>query len=382
MLNATQQNATILIVEDNPESVNLLTYFLEPAGYRVVVAQTGTEAVSAVEREKPDMILLDVVLPEMNGFEICERLKKNQETFHIPIIMITALKELKDKIKGLEAGADDFITKPFENVELLTRVKSLLRLKFYHDELRRRNKELEKQKTALEREDHLKKELTNLIVHDMKNPLFVIQGNLQMMEMNQEALHQQDPLVYTSRIARSSRSLLRMILNLLDISRLEQNLLEIEPVPADLRAMTEEVIAAYQDIPEHQHKTVHLKCGEDPDSVYVDKDIFERVLDNLMTYVFANTPPNMSIFIECRQNGETARLMISHDGTPIPNKFKQKIFSKNAQPELKEAGFKPARGLGLIFCRLALEAQNGRIFLDNACEDRNCFVVEVPVFSF
>ena len=182
--------ANLLIVDDTVESLDLLVYFLKPAGYAIQTATTGRAALEHISRELPDLILLDVMLPDINGYEICERLKKDTRTRHIPIIMITALKELKDKIQGLEAGADDFVTKPFDSVELLARVRSLLRLKTYHDGLIRQNAELQRQKKLLEREEKFKKDLTDLIVHDMKGPLFVIQGNLQMWNMTREA--QQD----------------------------------------------------------------------------------------------------------------------------------------------------------------------------------------------
>jgi CheY-like chemotaxis protein len=377
MLKDIPKNAKVLIVDDSKESVDLLQYFLKPAGFQILKASDGPAALDFVEKEMPDIILLDIMLPKLNGYEVCEKLKKNQNTFHIPIIMITVLKELKDKIRALEAGADDFISKPFDNVELITRVKSLLRIKFYYDEIIKRNKELEKQKEALLREDLLKKELTNLIVHDMKNPLFVIQGNIQMMEMTPSA---ESSEVYTQRIARSSRSLLRMILNLLDISRLEQQQVETEPVYTDLNSMVGDVVESFKNIPEHQSKSVHIKLREELTKIYVDKEIFERVLENCFNYIFQNTPEFMSINVETEQS-ENAQinLKINHDGKAIPDEFREKIFMKHAQPELKKAGYKPARGLGLIFCRMAMQAQNGNIYLDQAVKDQNCFILEIPV---
>jgi two-component system sensor histidine kinase/response regulator len=376
------QNVKILVVDDSRESIDLLLYFLKPANYLIFTAMDGEEALKQVEKIGPDIILLDIMLPKIDGFEVCKRLKGKQSTFHIPIIMITALKELKDKIRALEAGADDFISKPFDNVELLARVKSLLRIKQYYDEILKRNKELERQKEALLREDLLKKELTNLIVHDMKNPLFVIQGNLQMMEMNGGDRTKQSHDVYTQRIARSSRSLLRMILNLLDISRLEQQKMEIEPVPTDLNSLVKDIVSAFKDIPEHQSKSVHMKLHESLSNIYVDKDVFERVLENCFNYVFQNTPEFMSVLIETGQlPDEKISLKISHDGKPIPEEYREKIFQKNAQPELKKAGYKPARGLGLIFCKMAMETQDGKIYLSPEITDQNCFVLEIPTLK-
>ncbi len=374
-----QRKATVLIVEDNQESIDLLVYFLRPAGYEILTASDGYQAIEMVENHAPDIILLDIMLPGLDGYEVCERLKKNERTFHIPIIMITALKELKDKIRALEAGADDFISKPFDSVELLARVKSLLRLKFYHDELIRKNRELEEQKRLLLREDQLKKELTNLIVHDMKNPLFIIQGNLQMMHMQKGANGLDEK--YAKRIERSSRSLLRMVLNLLDISRLEQSTMELEPVPVELNGLVQQIIAYFQDIPEHENKTVQLKLAPNLPPAYVDKDVFERVLDNLFHFVFKNTPDYMTVLVETSQDESHVIMKVCHDGKPIPEKFREKIFQKFAQTELKQQGFKPARGLGLIFCKMAMQAHGGDVYLSPEITEGNCFVLQIPAYK-
>ena len=168
---AAEKKQKILIVEDNQENIDLLVYFLRPQGYELVTAKDGLSALEKVDEGHPDIILLDIMLPKMDGYEVCERLKTRADTKFIPIIMLTALKELQDKVKALEVGADDFLSKPFENVELLARVKSLLRLKEYHDELQHKNKELAHKNASLLRMDKFKEDLINLIVHDMKNPL-------------------------------------------------------------------------------------------------------------------------------------------------------------------------------------------------------------------
>jgi DNA-binding response OmpR family regulator len=378
-INNNEKKAKILVVEDNQESVDLLVYFLKPAGYEITTAINGMDAIQIVEKSPPDIILLDVMLPKLNGYEVCERIKKNSRTFYIPVVMITALKELKDKIRALEAGADDFISKPFDSVELLARVKSLLRLKAYHDELIRRNKELAKQKQILLREDMLKKELTNLIVHDMKNPLFVIQGNLQMMSLEKRAGHSNVDEKYTQRIERSSKGLLRMILNLLDISRFEQNTVDLEAIPVDLSKLVKEVVDYFSDIPENARKRVKLEMSTGLPSANLDKNVFERIFDNLFNYIYQNSPDNSTIvaMIEQKKDGYLY-LKITHKGKPIPQEFHQKIFKKFAQAELRVAGFKPARGLGLIFCKFGLEAHGGDIYLEPNIKDGNCFVLKIP----
>jgi diguanylate cyclase (GGDEF)-like protein len=157
----TKQKAKILVVDDIPVNIQLLQTHLSSTGYDTLVAGNGEEALLRVKEKKPDLILLDVMMPKLDGFETCRLLKSNQETRYIPIIMVTALNEIEDKIKGIEAGADDFITKPFNKLELLARVKSLLRIKQLHDELQKKVKQLEQAKERL-RELAVTDGLTNL----------------------------------------------------------------------------------------------------------------------------------------------------------------------------------------------------------------------------
>lgn len=124
--------ARILVVDDTPANIKLLDAVLSPRRYTVVPAASGAEALSLVTQDPPDLILLDILMPEMDGYEVCRRLRADPATAHLPVIMITA-SETRDKVKGLEAGADDFVTKPFDQAELLARVASLLRVKRYHD---------------------------------------------------------------------------------------------------------------------------------------------------------------------------------------------------------------------------------------------------------
>ncbi|MDZ7292163.1 MAG: diguanylate cyclase [candidate division KSB1 bacterium] len=139
----------ILVVDDVPVNVQLLTTYLTSVGYEVFTAKDGQEALTQVADTQPDLILLDVMMPKLNGFEVCERLKADPKTRIIPVIMVTALNEIEDKIKATESGADDFVSKPFNKLELLTRVKSLLRIKQLHDELSGKVRELEQARERL-----------------------------------------------------------------------------------------------------------------------------------------------------------------------------------------------------------------------------------------
>lgn len=143
MINKNPERSKILVVDDIPLNRKLEKTYLESVGYQVILANDGVEALQRVDEEAPDLILLDVMMPKMDGFNVCRRLRHTENTRFIPIIMVTALNEIEDKVKGIEAGADDFISKPFNKLELLARVKSLLRIKYLHDELELKIAELE-----------------------------------------------------------------------------------------------------------------------------------------------------------------------------------------------------------------------------------------------
>jgi putative two-component system response regulator len=131
----TPDAATVLVVDDEPYTVDLLQAYLEIEGYQVMVAYQGEEALEKASARLPDLVLLDVMMPDLNGFEVCRRLKANTRTQFVPVIIITALQEPKDKIAGAEAGADDFLTKPFDHVDLLARVRNLLQIRHLTDQL-------------------------------------------------------------------------------------------------------------------------------------------------------------------------------------------------------------------------------------------------------
>jgi len=371
----------ILIVDDSKENIDLIAYFLKPQNYNILTASDGVEALSVLEGELPDIILLDIMLPKMDGFQVCERIKKNQETRFIPVIMITALKELKDKIRSLEAGADDFISKPFENVELLTRVKSLLRIKKYHDQLALKNKELEEKNQLLVKMDKFKEELNHLIVHDMKNPLFVIQGNLQMMEMGLGDDASPTVKKFLGRIDRSTQNLLRMVLNLIDVFKIEGGSIDLSLELVGLNELSEKAIQRLKDYPENEKKQLNISLVEKIPFTKLDMSIMERVMDNMLSFAAANVPPDGQIELTTFYNDHEIGLIIHDFGTQIPVKYSESMFDKFDQVEIKNEGYRLGRGLALTFSKLAVEAHGGKLEFDTENKVGNRFVLTFPLLK-
>lgn len=147
--------AKILVVDDEPINIELISGYLEK-DYEIIPAASGKEALEKVSLEKPDVVLLDIMMPQMSGYEVCDKIKQEDLTHFIPVVMVTALSELEEKIKAIEAGADDFLTKPINSIELKTRVKSLLKGKYYYDQL-------VKNKEQIEAQNEFKTIMTNML---------------------------------------------------------------------------------------------------------------------------------------------------------------------------------------------------------------------------
>ncbi|MBN2426515.1 MAG: response regulator [Calditrichaceae bacterium] len=378
-MSESEYRAKVLIVEDNKENLDLIRYFLKSQNYILYASFDGEEALKQVAEIQPDIILLDIMLPKIDGFQVCEELKKNPETRFIPIIMITALKELKDKIRSLEAGADDFISKPFENIELLTRVKSLLRVKKYHDELKHTNNALKEKNDILVWMDQYKEDLTHLIVHDMKNPLFVIQGNLQMMTMGMDTDRSEMLRKYIDRIERSANNLLRMVTNLIDISKIEAGTMKLNLELGDLNSIIERSYKRFTDLPENETKAIRLNLDSKIRPFKFDTSVIERVVDSLISFAYSNVNNDGNIEIETSLNDESVILSIADDGVQLPVEYGSQLFDKFHQVEIKNEGHRVLRGLGLTFCKLAINAHNGNISIDKDYKKGNKFVVLLPV---
>lgn len=360
----------ILVVDDQPLNIELLEAHLVPQGYDIVKAASGQEAIETISHSQIDLVLLDVMMPSMDGYEVCRILKQKAE--YLPVIMITALGSRDSRLKGIESGADDFLSKPFDSTELKLKVSNLIKIKSLYDKVENNYREIK----AL---DEMKDSLTSFIVHDLRSPLTGITGYLGLLTMSTN-LEAQDQ-VYVERATKSVKIMTDMISNLLDMMKMENN--EVKII-AEECTVEEIVSSAIKTIaPMVSEKTISLinKTDKTIARVNVQRDLIERIVQNLMTNAIHYTPVKGIIMIESKldESAGTVTISVLDSGSGIPQEHKQKIFDKYATVETKEKRIRGSTGLGLTFCKLAVELHGGKIWVDDRKGGGSVFCFTLPL---
>lgn len=338
----------VVIVDDTPENLELLQSFLEGLGFHVFALPNGEMALKAIARSRPDIVLLDIVMPGMNGYEVCRRLKADPATADIPVIFLSALAEPRDKIQAFAAGGVDYVAKPLQMEEVQARVRT-------HVELNRRKRELEANCQRLRDLERLRDNLTHMIVHDLRAPLTVIGFNLEMLRDLVPPLSHEMEEIFASTES-NTRRLAEMIAQLLDVGRLESGQMPLRRVPANLLNLIQSVRKSVAALAGDRRLSV---CGTGDPEANCDEELIGRVLANLLANAFKHSPDLAEVEISVDGSPEQVRVAITDRGPGIPAEDQARIFDKFAQLESKtrRSGF----GIGLAFCRLAVEAHGGRI---------------------
>jgi signal transduction histidine kinase len=376
--------ATVLVVDDNLQNREVAEGHLVGAGYDVLQAEGGAQALTSLQERRPDLVLLDVLMPGMDGFETCRRIRALPEVGETPVLFLTALGDLETHKAALDSGADDFLTKPLNRTELLIRVRSLLRIKQLSDELRRNYEVIRTQRNALLEAHQQKEELTTLIVHDLKNPLSSILSNVQYVLGRGVAIGEERDALED--VTRASQAMVRLVMNLLDVSRSEDGALVPQVTEFDLPALLAEVCSEMGRRIEDKEQRLSLEVAAGIAPLRGDRDLIRRLVENLIDNAYKYGPRRATISIDLLaatmdDGAEPAvEIRVRDEGEGIPTAYRQLIFEKYGRFE--RSGGHEARtshGLGLVFCRRAVDVHGGAIWIDDGPGRGGCFCVRLPL---
>jgi two-component system, sensor histidine kinase and response regulator len=375
------QKSSILVVDDEPHGFEVIEAHLYREGYDLTYVSNGIEALSCLGNIKPDVILLDVMMPDLDGIEVCRKIKSNPQQKHIPIIMVTALNSKEDLARSFDAGADDFLTKPVSGIEIRARVRSMLRIKQQYD--------------ALQATLHLREELSNMIVHDLRNPLSkIIAGSSLLLEGNLDEEDIQD----VNLILTAGRQLNSLINDLLILTKMEAGKMLLNRLSIDLNKLATTALSEFSTVATSKNINLKSQLAPQVDPVYIDENLFRRVLDNLLSNALKFSPRQSSITIQVdylsqleveKQLDSTCNISLMNaaaniapkqaiirlidEGPGISEDLKQRIFDKYEVGKVV-SGLSQF-GLGLAFCKMVVEAHDGAIFVEENKPHGSIFTV-------
>ncbi|WNG53739.1 response regulator [Archangium gephyra] len=373
-------SATILNVNDDEATRYLSTRTLQMAGYRVLEATTGEEALRLASRERPDVVVLDVKLPDISGYDVCQRLRSQPETASIAVMHTSATYVTPDKkVRGLEGGADAYLTEPFEGEELIATVRSLLRMRHAEQELRRRAEHLMEA-------DRRKDLFLAMLAHELRNPLAAITTASGILERRAPADPKDAKMV--SIIQRQTNHLARLVEDLLDVSRLTRGKVELRQARVDLRDVLEQVLTIFR--PQAEGKHLKLESNLPAVPMWMEADttrlvqIFTNLLDNAMKYTDAGgTITVMAERVPPEDESTSARVRVLDTGIGIRPEILPSVFELFAQADESLERTRGGLGIGLTLVHNLVEMHGGRVEAHSDGPGRGSeFVVWLPLQSW
>ncbi|MBW4574816.1 MAG: hybrid sensor histidine kinase/response regulator [Aphanothece sp. CMT-3BRIN-NPC111] len=356
----------ILVVDDSADNLFLVQTILEEEGYNILLAEDGRSALSQIEQSPPDLILLDVMMPGMDGYEVTQRIRQNNQLPFIPILLITAYDQ-PSVVQGLDTGADDFIRKPVEVDELLARVRSLLRLKHSVDE---------RDQIARQREDFVSR-----LTHDLRTPLVAADRMLGLFQ--QGALGEQSPPMQEAitTMARSNRNLLAMVNTLLEVYRYEAGRKTLIFAPVALPELLKEVVQELTPLAEEKKLSLLLNFENNAESkVLGDRLELHRVFTNLLGNAIKFTETGL-VEVHLRATTDNAQadtswvtVEVQDTGPGITPEDQAVLFERFRPGSHKRSG----SGLGLHLSRRIVEAHQGKIEVKSSLGKGSVFIVSLP----
>ena len=369
----TQDKPCILLVDDEPKNIQLLGNLLREYGYTIEFATSGMDALRWLSMRLFDLILLDIMMPEMDGYDVCKRLKSNPITRGIPVIFLTAKTDAEGIARGFSLGAVDYVTKPFQKEELLARVKTHLTLQEqqrtldrYADLLEEKNLELRQKNLRLEESNANKDKFFSLIAHDLKSPMT---GFLSLAELfeNTDNMQPEQFKEFIRQFRASAENLFQLLENLLTWARIQRGLIEHAPQRANLGDIIHQNVALMAQNA-RQKKIALVNSVAQEVFVYADTHMLEAIIRNLLSNALKFTKPGGSVDITTADAGDFVTVSVSDNGIGMTEEKCAKLFQIGMKIQSKGTADEKGTGLGLILCKEFVEKNGGAIGVESRPE--------------
>ncbi len=362
---------TILIVDDVPTNVMLVQAILKKQGYTLLTADNGPKALEICEAKLPNLVLLDIMMPGMDGYEVLKRLKDNPKTNHIPVIIMSALSDMQSIVKGYQLGAIEYVTKPFQREELLKRVAHRYELFC----IKRIKSELE---DTIESRD----KLYSVIAHDLRSPL----GSLKMMNNAVSMMVDKDkigPEVYEmiQMMNKTSEEIFLLLDNLLKWAKNRLNKQRIYKQPTDINSIIDSTVEIYIPVAAQKEvKIVPEGLGEELDGV-VDIDMLKTIVRNLVSNAIKFSEAGGSVVVKTRKDGDFVEVSVKDNGIGIKPEDQDKLLKPNTHFTTYGTSNEKGSGLGLMLCKDFVELHDGKLWFESEPGKGTTFLFTMKAFN-
>ena len=389
---------TILVIDDNPTNLEILDHTLSIEGYKVDTEAKGANVIQRIHSSIPDLILLDILLPDINGFELCQRLKSDPVTESIPIIFMTALAATVDKVKGLNLGAVDYITKPFQREELLARVQTHLSLRQLSKTLEVKNQQLTELtedlenkvaerttelKQALEKEkelNQLKSRFITMASHEFRTPLAIISSSSGILQEFGDRLNEERKQEHLQTIQNTIKHITQILDDVLMINRAEGNKIELYLEAADIidfcRYLIQETAANHSQYSINFSVDLGEKITAESLIIQFDKKLLQQVITNLLNNAIKYSPNHNLVNFNLTKVDDQIIFKISDHGIGIPETDQVKLFESFHRAS--NVGNIAGTGLGLSIVKQCVDLHRGRISVESQIGKGTTMTVSIP----
>lgn len=355
----------VLIVDDDRLNARILSGILKPEAYEVSLAESGEAALETYAKVKPDLVLLDVMLPGIDGFETCRTLRRTYGDACAPIIFITAKSDSADVIEGLTAGGVDYLPKPFRHQETLARIRTHLQNRLLVEQLSKAN-------TA-------KNKLLGMAAHDLRNPLSSIRGLAEFLVEGAVGPLSAEQIDLVNTIHEASQSMLHIVNEFLDVSVIEAGELRIQAEDCALQELVEKSVALNNINAAKKTTSIVVEPGPPPPSIRVDAPKIKQVIDNLLTNAVKFSPPGATIRVAVATHDASCSVAVRDQGPGIPENERHKLFQDFGRTSVRPTAGEQSTGLGLAICRKIIEAHHGTIGAENLPQGGCEFKITLPL---
>lgn len=362
---------TILIVDDTATNIQLVAALLDPMGYELSFANSGADALEQVKETQFDLILLDIMMPEMDGIEVARRLKADADYQNIPIIFLTAKSDDDSLVEGFEVGAADYVTKPFSPPELIARVQTHLELKQAQDQLRQNNRELAE---AIQ----MKNRLLSIASHDLKNPLSAISGFANMLERNSTVQGSQELSDMVHFITRASNRMMELIGELLDTAALEMGKMKLDLKHCFPAYILNQSIQENRFAAEQKSQQILFESHYS-EQLVADSKRLKQVFDNIISNAIKYSPQNATIQISLQKSDELLEFRVSDQGPGFSEEDQEKLFGYFQRLSARPTAHESSTGVGLAIVKQIVDLHQGQILLEQTSAQGSTFLVRLPI---